>query len=166
MSEATYLACCWPFRKTRSILHWYQRGWAPTQVPNPVAPLQPCCGKTRQSKRLSSILIAQSRISGILLSSLFILDVQRQGTSYPSFVKEIVYSWISPQTRILNHCNCSLCLAFGRPAYMWRFLWEHKIYVLLAVFQHFLDGNQVNLIWISFIIVMSIFLELHWKGSG
>jgi hypothetical protein len=43
-----------------------------TQVPNPVAPLRPCCGKTWQSKRLLSILIVQSRISGNLLSSLVI----------------------------------------------------------------------------------------------
>jgi hypothetical protein len=41
-------------------------------VPNPVAPLCPCCGKTRQSKRLSPILIVQSRISSNLLSCLFI----------------------------------------------------------------------------------------------
>jgi hypothetical protein len=44
-----------------------------TQVPDPVAPSHPCCGKTRQSKRLLSILIVQSRISGNLLSSLFYL---------------------------------------------------------------------------------------------
>ncbi len=72
MSESTYLACCWPFRKTPAIPHWYQRGRAPTQVPDLVTPLQPFCGKTRQSKRLLSILIVQSRISGNLLSSLFI----------------------------------------------------------------------------------------------
>ncbi len=76
MSEATYLACCWPFGKTPSIPHWYQRGRAQTKGPNPVAPLQPCCGKTRQSNRLSSILIVQSRISGNLLSSLFIYILQ------------------------------------------------------------------------------------------
>jgi hypothetical protein len=34
--------------------------------------LQPCCGKTWQSKRQLSILIVQSRISGNLLSSFFI----------------------------------------------------------------------------------------------
>ncbi len=44
-----------------------------TQVPDPVTPLRPCCGKTRQSKRLLSILIVQSRISGNLLSSLLII---------------------------------------------------------------------------------------------
>jgi hypothetical protein len=43
-------------------------------VPCPVAPSRPCCGKTRQSKRLSSILVVQSRISGNLLSSLFIYE--------------------------------------------------------------------------------------------
>jgi hypothetical protein len=43
-----------------------------TQVPDPVAPLHRCCGKTRQSKRLLSILIVQSRVSGNLLSYLFI----------------------------------------------------------------------------------------------
>ncbi len=43
-----------------------------TQVPDPVALSHPCCGKTRQSKRLLSILIVQSRISSNLLSSLFI----------------------------------------------------------------------------------------------
>ncbi len=72
MSEATYLACYWLFGMTPAILHWYQRGRAPTQVPDPVAPLRPCCGKTWQSKRLSSILIVQSRISGNFSSSLFI----------------------------------------------------------------------------------------------
>ncbi len=41
-------------------------------MPCSVAPSWPCCGKTRQSKRLSSILVVQSRISGNLLSSLFI----------------------------------------------------------------------------------------------
>ena len=71
MSEATYLACYWLFRKTLAVPHWYQRGRAPILVPDPVAPLRPCCGKTRQPKKLSSILIAQSRISGNLLSSLF-----------------------------------------------------------------------------------------------
>ncbi len=40
--------------------------------PDPVAPSRPCCGKTRQSKRPSSILVIQCRISGNLLSSLFI----------------------------------------------------------------------------------------------
>ncbi len=68
MSEATYLACYWLFGMTLAILHWYQRGQAPTQMPDPVAPLQPCCGMTRQSKKLSSII----NISGNLLSSLFI----------------------------------------------------------------------------------------------
>ncbi len=41
-------------------------------MPDPVALLQPCCGKTQQSKRLLSILIVQCRISGNLLGSLFI----------------------------------------------------------------------------------------------
>ncbi len=71
MSKATYLACYWIFGKTLAVPHWYQRGRAPIPVPNPVAPLQPCCGKTRQSIKLSSILIVQSRISDNLLSSSF-----------------------------------------------------------------------------------------------
>jgi hypothetical protein len=43
-------------------------------MPDLVALLRPCCGKTRQSKRHSSILIVQSRVSGNLLSSLFIYE--------------------------------------------------------------------------------------------
>ncbi len=41
-------------------------------MPDLVPPLRPCCGKTRQSKSHLSILIVQSRVSGNLLSSLFI----------------------------------------------------------------------------------------------
>jgi hypothetical protein len=44
-----------------------------TPVPDLVAPLRPCCGKTRQSKRLLSILIVQSRIGVNSLSCLFTL---------------------------------------------------------------------------------------------
>jgi hypothetical protein len=73
MSEATCLACYWLFGKTLAVPHLYQRGRAPPQVPDLVAPLQPFCGKTRQSKRLLSILIVQSRISGNLVSNLFVL---------------------------------------------------------------------------------------------
>ncbi len=44
-----------------------QWGWAPS------TPSQPCCGKTWQSIRLLFATIVQSRISGNLLTSLFIL---------------------------------------------------------------------------------------------
>ena len=48
-----------------------------TLVPDPVAPSRPCCGKTRQSKRLSSIIIVQSRsiCSGNLLSIIIIIII-------------------------------------------------------------------------------------------
>ena len=55
-----------------------------TPVPDLVASLRPCCGKTWQSKRLSSILIVQSRISGNLLSCLLISNSQEWGAALPT----------------------------------------------------------------------------------
>jgi len=82
--------------------------------PDPVAPSRPCCGKTRQSKRPSSILIVQSRISGNLLSSLFIYYTDKHPTllivlGFWSLCQVEIMSfhcgweWKSPQTALKIH---------------------------------------------------------------
>ena len=88
MSEATYLACYWLFEKSPTIQNWHHRKRAPTQVPDPVAMSRPCCGKTWQSNWLSSIIIAQSRISDNLLSSYLFLSLDIEiGGEYVGIVQ-------------------------------------------------------------------------------
>jgi len=64
-----------------------------TLVPDPVALSRPCCGKTRQSKRLLSILIVQSRISGNLLSCLFI------------YLTHILGFWVTCGVKMMSLCH-------------------------------------------------------------
>ena len=77
MSNATSLACYWPFDRPLANWNRYQRGRAPHGRPAQPPRLRPCCGKTRQSKRPSSIIIVHSRINGNLVCSLFIFGCDK-----------------------------------------------------------------------------------------
>ena len=73
--------------------------------------LQPCCGKTRQSKRPQSIIIEHSRINGNLVSSLFIyllspIDLQILFLMLKSSSFNMYQTSFMPQ----NRTNSSCCL--------------------------------------------------------
>jgi hypothetical protein len=109
MSVATSLACYWPFDWPLATSNRYQRGRAPhVRLAQPPR-LRPCCGKTRQSKRPSSIIIVHSRINGNLVCSLFIYLEEPISSGYPA---QPGLTWRNPSgCGQHNRINLFLCLS-------------------------------------------------------
>ena len=72
-------------------------------VSDPIAPSRPCCGKTRQSKKLlSTIIIVQSRISGNLLST---FSFRTEMSNIVTFFNPLANTAKKPRCNMLRGCS-------------------------------------------------------------